>query len=185
MKSHIAAAILLTSVCISLAPSDPNPRLSQPSEKCTMGPWCAYTWREKLQRRKLFACIFLCHKCTCSMNNSNNNACLQTFAVYRAGLHPSQFINIFLLTRTLPLVKPFFPPEKAVWLARPCWLNHSAASTSYFLATHKWLQCHLLFPGACVRTSSFPRLQKCRIFRASIPLGSLFLSEMNKQVHSY
>lgn len=50
---------------------------------------------------------------------------------YRAGPHPFQFINIFLLTRTLPLFKLFLCPERAVWwLARPCRLNRGAVATA-------------------------------------------------------
>lgn len=81
MKSHIPASILLTSVCISVAPSDPNPRLSQPTEKWIHmheSVMCIHMKRKTPEKETLFACIFLCHKCTCSMNNSNNNTCLPT-----------------------------------------------------------------------------------------------------------
>lgn len=137
---------------------------------------CIHMKRKTPEKETLFVCIFLCHKCTCSMNNGINNICLPT-DFCRAAEHAS----------ILPNSSAFFSspehcPAQAVFAPREgCAVAGQTLPAEPRCCGHchpKWPWGHLLFPGDCVRTSSFPRLQKCRNFNASIPLRSLLQSEI-------
>lgn len=159
MKSHIPAAILLTSVCISVAPSDPNPRLSQPTEKWIHmyheSVMCIHMKRKTQEKETLTACIFLCHKCTCSMSNSNSKTCL-----------PTDFCRATEQASILPNSSTFFSsPQPCPSLSFSCpqrgLCGGQTLPAELWCCGHccpKWQWGHLLLPRACVRTSSFPRL---------------------------
>lgn len=98
-----------------------------------MSLWCAYTWKGRLQRRKLFlhAPFFVINAPVPWTTGLTIFACLQIFAVLQSTPPSFPIHQHFSPHQSTALLKLFLPPERAVrWLGRPCQLNHAAVATA-------------------------------------------------------
>lgn len=115
---------------------------------------CIHMKRKTPEKETVFACIFLCHKCAYSMNNSNNNVCLQTFAMLHSTASFPIHQHFSPHQNTAPPQALFAPREGCVVADQT--LPAEPQSCGHCCPTRLW-GC-LLSPGDCVGTSSFPRL---------------------------
>lgn len=97
-----------------------------------MSPWCAYTWRERLQRGKLFlhTSFFVINALVPWITAITILACLQTFVVLQSRPPSFPIHQHFSPHHNIAPLQAYFAPREGYAVARPCQLNHGAVATA-------------------------------------------------------